>query len=63
MGGFAFSGVDNPATTSALTYKVQVHCQQSAYPFYLNGNANNGNDGSIFNARTMSSLIAMEISG
>ena len=63
MGGFAFSGVDDPGTTSQLTYKVQVHVHQSQYPFYLNGNANNGNDGSVFNGRTMSSLIAMEISG
>ena len=60
-GGFAFMGVDNPATTSTVTYKIQVHCQSSSHAFFLNGNASNGNDGSIYNGRSMSSLIAMEI--
>ena len=60
-GGFAFVGVDNPATTSTLTYKLQVHCQSSLYPFYLNANASSGTDGSIYRGISMSSLIAMEI--
>ena len=60
-GGMAFMGVDDPASTSALIYKAQVHIQQSAYPFYLNGTPNNGNDGSIYNGRFMCSLIAMEV--
>jgi len=62
-GGFHFSGVDDPATTSQITYKIQVHCQSSSHPFFLNGTNNNGNDGSVYNGRSMCSLIAMEISG
>ena len=62
-GGQAFSGVDDPSTVSAVTYKVQVRCQSSTYPFILNGNYNNTNGTQVYNARFMSSLIAMEISG
>ena len=62
-GGQGFSGVDDPSTVSAVTYKVQVSCQGSSYPFVLNGNYNNTNATQIYNARFMSSLIAMEISG
>ena len=60
-GGQCFTGVDDPASTSALTYKVQVSCQSSLYPFILNGNYNNTNGTQVYNARFMSSLIAMEI--
>ena len=62
-GGQGFSGVDDPSTVSAVTYKVQVSCQGSSYPFVINGNYNNTNATQIYNARFMSSLIAMEISG
>ena len=62
-GGQAFSGVDDPSTVSAVTYKVQVSCQSSSKPFLLNGNYNNANGTQVYNARFMSSLIAMEISG
>ena len=62
-GGQGFSGVDDPSSTSALTYKVQVACQSSSYQFILNGNNDNTDGTQIYNARFMSSLIAMEISG
>ena len=62
-GGQGFSGVDDPSTVSAVTYKVQVSCQSSLYPFILNGNHNNSNGTQVYNARFMSSLIAMEVSG
>ena len=32
-GGFGFVGLDDPATTSAVVYKVQVMCQNSTQPF------------------------------
>ena len=62
-GGVGFSGVDDPNTTSAVTYKVQVSCQSSSHPFILNGNYNDSNDGQIYNARSFTSLIAMEFGG
>ena len=62
-GGVGFSGVDDPNTTSQVTYKVQVQCQSSTYAFFLNGNTANQNNASIAQSRGMTSLIAMEISG
>ena len=62
-GGVGFTGVDDPNTTSAVTYKVQVVCQSSSYAFFLNRNSTNGNNSSIAQARSMTSLIAMEIGG
>ena len=62
-GGQGFSGVEDPSTVTAVTYKVQVSFQSSSYPFILNGNQNNTNGTQVYNARFMSSLIAMEISG
>tara|TARA_R100001510_G_scaffold52475_1_gene53206 strand:+ start:239 stop:889 length:651 start_codon:yes stop_codon:yes gene_type:complete len=62
-GGVGFSGVDDPNTTSATIYKVQVAAQQAAYPFVLNGNTLNTNQTQVYNARSFSSLIAMEIAG
>ena len=62
-GGVGFTGVDDPNTTSAVTYKVQVICQSSSYAFFLNGNTTNGDNSSIAQARSQTSLIAMEIGG
>jgi guanyl-specific ribonuclease Sa len=62
-GGVGFSGIDDPSTTSAVTYKLQNRCQDSGYGFYLNGNVSNADDGQIFSARPYTSLIAMEIKG
>jgi len=62
-GGLGFSGVDDPSTTSAVTYKVQVIAQDTSYPFYLNGNVSNIDNASILNATCMTSLIAMELAG
>jgi len=62
-GGVGFNGVDDPSTTSAVTYKVQVICQSSSYAFVLNGNITSGNNSSIAQGRSMTSLIAMEIAG
>jgi hypothetical protein len=62
-GGVGFNGVDDPNTTSQVTYKIQVQCQSSSYAFFLNGNTTNANNASIAQSRGMTSLIAMEISG
>ena len=62
-GGFHFSGVDDPSYSvgNAIIYKIQVQCQNS-YIFILNGNSSNSNNSDIYQSRSMSSLIAMEIS-
>ena len=60
-GGVGFNGVDDPSTTSQVTYKVQVQCQSSSYAFFLNGNTSNVNNSSIAQSRGMTSLIAMEV--
>jgi len=62
-GGVGFSGVDDPNTTSAVTYKVQVAAQSSSHPFMLNGTYGDSNGGGVYNARSYSSLIAMEFAG
>ena len=61
LGGFAFTGVDDPATTSALTYKVQVACQLSSRSFTLNSGYNYNNTTNIYDSTSMSSIVAMEI--
>lgn len=60
-GGVGFSGVDDPNTTSAVTYKVQVSAQNSSHPFILNGNYSDSNGGGVYNARSFTSFIAMEV--
>ena len=61
-GGLGFVGLDDPATTSAVVYKVQVMCQNSSYAFSLNRSPANINDGYIYHSTSMSSLILMEVS-
>ena len=62
-GGFGFCGVDDPSYSvgNAIVYKVQIVCQSGSYPSVVNGSAANTNNGDIYAARAMSSLIAMEI--
>ena len=60
-GGLSFSGLDDPATTSAITYKVQVLCQNGSYPFSLNRPPNNIDGGQIYQSACMSSLTVMEV--
>ena len=61
-GGLGFVGLDDPATSSAVVYKVQVMCQSSSYAFSLNRSPANINDGYIYHSTSMSSLILMEVS-
>ena len=61
-GGLGFHALDDPGTTSSLTYKIQVKCQESGYRFTLNGNDNNGDGSQVYRCRHMSSLTLMEVS-
>ena len=61
-GGFGFVGLDDPATTSAVVYKIQVSAQNSGAPFSLNRAPANVNDATIYHATSMTSLILMEVS-
>ena len=61
-GGLGFVGLDDPATTSAVVYKLQVACQSTSYPFSLNRSNGNSNSSNIYHATFMSSLILMEVS-
>lgn len=60
-GGFGFCGLDDPSTTSAVTYKIQVFCQSSSYPFHMNRPPNNSNTSNIYHSAMMSSLTVMEV--
>ena len=60
-GGLSFSGLDDPATTSAVTYKLQVLCQNGSYPFSLNRPPNNADGANIYQSACMSSLTVMEV--
>tara|TARA_B100000282_G_scaffold259548_1_gene207416 strand:+ start:429 stop:998 length:570 start_codon:yes stop_codon:yes gene_type:complete len=60
-GGLSFCGLDDPATTSAITYKVQVLCQSSSYAFSMNRCPNNADGGQIYQSANMSSLTVMEV--
>ena len=60
-GGFGFCGLDDPATTSAVTYKLQVWAQSSSHPFHLNRPPNNADGSSIYQSAMMSSLTVMEV--
>jgi hypothetical protein len=52
--------LDSPATTSATTYKLQLGTPYNAsYNAYINRAANN--DNATYNARTVSTITAMEI--
>ena len=54
--------LDSPSTTSATTYKVQVATPNSAsYIAHINRTANDSDNN--YNARTVSSITAMEIKG
>ena len=60
-GGLSFCGLDDPATTSAVTYKIAVRCQQSSYAFHLNRPPNNVDGNNIYQSAMMSSLTVMEV--
>jgi hypothetical protein len=58
---FAYNWIDSPASTSALTYKVQFFQDTPANPIYVNRTISDS-DATIW-ARTSSSIILTEIAG
>lgn len=60
-GGYSCAGIDSPATTSTITYKVQAWNQSSVYPLIINGTSSNGDSYQFYNARTKCIITAMEI--
>ena len=59
---FSYSGqtLDSPATTSAVTYKVQAISLDSGRQININKSYGDGND--ALNGRTASSITVMEVS-
>ena len=53
--------MDEPATTSATTYKIQIQCATTGNA-YVN-RSHRDTDGSGYDARLASSITVMEISG
>jgi hypothetical protein len=60
-GGWSCQALDNPLSSSALTYKAQVLCQSATYPFIMNGSPNNSDTSASYHARGQSSITLMEI--
>ena len=56
----AFTHLDSPATTSAVTYRVMITTEGS-YNMYINRSGSNASSSSVF--KTASSMTLMEISG
>ena len=54
--------LDSPATTSAVTYKVQIKSALSGYNAYVNKSHRDG-DGADYDPRFASSITVMEIGG
>jgi hypothetical protein len=58
----AFSFLDSPATTSAVTYQVQLYSDGSGLtPAVLNRSGGDSNNSQSNNARTASSITAWEV--
>ena len=57
----SFTHMDEPATTSATTYKIQMECA-TAGTAYVN-RSHRDTDGSGYDARLASSITVMEVSG
>lgn len=58
---FAYNWIDSPATTSALTYRVQFFQDTPANPIYVNRTVNDF-DATIW-VRTLSTITLTEIAG
>ena len=63
VGGLGCQALDAPASSLALTYKVQIRCQEAARYFTMNRSVANGNSGSIWHAASQSSITLKEIKG
>ena len=53
--------LDSPATTSALTYKVQLRLQVSEGPIIMNTSYNQPNNSYTYGSRTISTITVTEI--
>jgi len=53
--------LDSPATTSAITYKIQGNVEQSGSDLIINESSSNANNSSVY--RAASSFTIMEIAG
>jgi hypothetical protein len=53
--------LDNPATTSAITYKIQGNVEQSGSNLIINESSSNTNNSTVY--RAASSFTIMEIAG
>lgn len=57
---YTYTGIDSPATTSSITYKLQMFSQSGAAAYINRGKADADN-GEAYPARTSSSITVMEI--
>ena len=55
----AFTYLDSPSSTSALTYKIQIHARSSTGTLNRNGNDGDGD----YSPRTASTITVMEVQG
>jgi hypothetical protein len=63
-GSLSYTYVDSPATTSAVTYQLQVRAEVvSSQGFGLNRTWQNNNGTEGYNSRCSSTVLLMEISG
>ncbi len=62
IGAVPFSFLDSPATTSSVTYKLQMCVQNSGSLGYINRNGQDS-DSTQFGARTASTITVSEIAG
>lgn len=59
---YSYTGVDSPATTSALTYKLQMYTQSGVIA-YINRTKSDSDGSDAYQSRTSSSITLMEIAG
>jgi len=63
-GSLAYTYLDSPASTSALTYQLQVRSEViSSQGFGLNRTYNNTDGSESYNSRCSSTVLLMEVSG
>ena len=63
-GSLSYTYVDSPATTSAVTYQLQVRSEfTTSQGFGLNRTFNDNNDTTGYSGRCSSTVLLMEVSG
>ena len=61
-GGYSFTYLDSPSSTSALTYTLQMATEAGAQA-YLNRTYSDLDNSDVYGARTISSILVEEIAG